>query len=1074
MRLPLLLPLLFLGLSAKAQPFDAKHPPNTYRSADNPYYWKNRPPRPGYWQQDVHYVIKARMDDATDALTGDEALTYVNNSPDTLRHVFFHLYQEAFVQGSYLEKLEGGLRSGKDGEVDYAGTKINSLMVDGTPLKQEQDNTILKVWLQQPLGPGERITFRINFTTHWTADVYRRMKLFNSWGAKHYDGVHWYPRISVYDARFGWDTQQHLGSEFYGDFGAFDVDLDFPHEYVMDATGWLQNEAEVLPADLKVKLAISNFKDKPWDEKPSVILAPDPTKRKVWKFHAENVHDFAFTADPTYRIGEAEWNGVKCVALAQEQHASGWQNAADYCAKVIEAHSTSFGMYAYPKMIVADARDGMEYPMLTLDSGNEPNYRGLFVHEIGHNWFFGMVGNNETYRAFMDEGFTQFLTAWGLEQIDGDTAVVETPTSRYEQRFTLPVRPREEDVYYSYQRDAVRDQLPPLNVPSDEFGHFEGLGRGYGHVYDKTATMLYNLQYVLGDSLFLAAMRRYFDQWKICHPYPEDMRQSFIDFTHVDLNWFFDQWIDSDKRIDYAVRKVKRRNRDDGQEIRLRRKEDLQMPIDLRILAKDGSIHDFHIPNNWFEKKTTATVLPRWIGYDELQRDYIAKVNIPSGIEDVIIDPTDRLADAYKVNDRLVLPINVSFDHHIRNLPDRKNYQAFVRPDLWWNGYDGVKAGVHFNSSYMKYKHQVHFSAWLNTGIGQSLPPGNSSTQVDSIPGNTDTKYDAISFNFRYENGIEKVLKGGSVFVHARVLDGLERYGAGWHWNLPNGKTEMQAEFHYFIRKDSTDLTYLLYPDQWDLHRLNGALDLSIRHRYTYGRGDGDVKLEMRNSSVGSASGYAQVRLTAVNHNPMGRLELRTRAFGQYGTGNTPRESALYLAGASPEEMMENKYVRSIGFVPYDWLGYGANVQQFQHGGGLGLRGYAGYLAPEVDANGDLQYTYRGNTGISASGELDLDGLVRLRPGKFARYVHLDVYVFGDVGMMGLRTVRNDREYLELAQPRADAGFGTALTIKKWGPLVDIKPLTIRFDMPLVLSSLPAAESQNMAFRYVLAIGRSF
>lgn len=1073
MRHLILLPLVVLGLQGLAQPFDAKHPPNTYRNADNPYYWKNRPPRAGYWQQDVHYLIKARMDDSTDQLAGDLALTYVNNSPDTLEYVFFHLYQEAFIAGSYLEELEGLPRT-KKGDLDYAGTRIASLRQGDDELKREQDNTVLKVWLQQPLVPNERTIFRINFTTHWTEDVYRRMKLFNSWGAKHYDGVHWYPRISVYDAKFGWDTQQHLGNEFYGDFGTFDVDLDFPHEYVLDATGWLQNEADVLPPDLKAKLAISNFKDKPWNEKPSVITPPDQGKRKVWKFHAENVHDFAFTADPTYRIGEAEWNGVKCVALAQEHHASGWQNAAEYCAKVIEAHSTSFGMYAYPKMIVADARDGMEYPMLTLDSGNEPNYRGLFVHEIGHNWFFGMLGNNETYRPFMDEGFTQFLTAWGLEKIDGDTAVTEPVATRYEQRFRRQERPHEEDVYYGYQRDAVRDQLPPINVHSDEFGYFQRAGAGgYGQAYTKTATMLYNLQYVLGDSLFLAAMQHYVHQWKICHPYPEDMRQSFIDFTHVDLNWFFDQWIETDKRIDYAVGHVTHRNDENGQTIRLHRKADLHMPLDLRVIAHDGRIHDFYIPNTWFEKRTSATVLPRWISYDALQRDYTAKVDIPSGIAQVIIDPTDRLADCYKVNDRLVPNVDVSFDHHIRNRPDRRTYEVFLRPDLWWNGYDGVKAGVHLNSGYMKYKHVVHFSAWLNTGLGQSLPPGHVPAAIDTIPRNRDTRYDPVSFNFRYQNGTEKLLRGSSIFLHARLLDGLQRYGAGMNWKLPNGKTEVQAELLYFIRKDSTDLTYLLYPGQWELDQLNGALDVSLRHRYDHARGNGDVKLELRNSSVGSMANYAQVRITAINKTDIGRLKLHTRAFGQYGTGNTPRESALYLAGASPEEMMENKYVRSIGFVPYEWLGYGANVNNFQQGGGLGLRGYAGYLAPEADGNGNLVATYRGNTGISASGELDLDGLVRFTPGKLARTLHMDVYLFGDVGMMGYRSDGNEGQ-LKLAQPRADAGIGAALTIKKWGPLVDIKPLTIRFDMPLFLSALPATESENMAFRYVLAIGRSF
>jgi aminopeptidase N len=1066
--------LAAVALSLSGQSFDAKHPPNTYRNADNPHYWKNRSPYPGYWQQDVHYIIKARIDDDQDLAQGDLTLYYQNNSPDTLGHVYFHLYQEAYTAGSYADQLNGDRPTKDDGSTPYAGTRIKSLTVEGRETRTEQDNTVLKVWLDEPLPPGVRLTFRIAFSTHWAMGMRRRMKLFNAWGQKHYDGVHWYPRIAVYDRKFGWDTQQHLGSEFYGDFGTFDVELDLPHEYIVDATGWLQNPAEVMPPELRAALDIKLFKDKPWNEEPSVIIVPEEGQRKVWKYHAENVHDFAFTADPTYRISEAQWNGVQCIALVQEPHASGWQNAAEYTARIIEVFSTDFGMYAYPKMIVADARDGMEYPMLTLDGGRDPWYRGLLVHEVGHNWFFGMVGNNETYRAFLDEGFTQFLTAWGLERIDGDTLVTEPAQSAYEKRYTMPELARESEAYIGYMRDAVRDQVPRINVHSDEFGHEEGLGYRYGHVYTKTAVMLYNLQYVLGDTLFRSAMQGYFDRWRMCHPYPEDMRQSFIDDTKVDLNWFFDQWLESDKRIDLAVKRVTGRNKDSGQTIRLQRKGSMHMPVDLRITAKDGTIHDFHIPNTWFEKKTTATVLPRWIGYDDLQRNYIVKVDIPSGIEQVTIDPTHRLADHNALNDHLVPPVSVTFDHHLPNAPDRRTYEAFIRPDLWWNGYDGTKVGMHLNSNYMHYKHKVHFSAWLNTGIGQFLPPTNPSVQLDSIPGNTDTGYDPISFNFRYENGTEKLLKGSSVFVHARVLDGLQRYGAGWHWRLPNGRTEVNAELLYFIRKDSSDLTYLLYPDQWELRSLNGALDLSVRHRYAYERGTGDLLLETRNSAVGSASGYAQVRLTAVNINDLGPIQVRTRGYGQFGTGDTPRESALYLAGASPEDMMENKYVRSIGLVPYDWVGYGANVNHFQQGGGLGLRGYAGYLAPEEGPDGELIFTHYGNTGLAGNVEVDLDGLVAWKPGKLARYVHLDIYLFGDVGMMGYRENVNGQQRLKLAMPRADAGAGASLTIKRFGPLVNIKPLTLRFDMPLLLSSLPASETEYVAYRYVIGIGRSF
>ena len=332
-----------------------------------------------------------------------------------------------------------------------------------------------------------------------------------------------------------------MGHEFYGDFGAFDVELTLPANYVLDGTGFLLNRSEVLPDDLMDKLAIENFKDKPWNSPPSEIL-PESDELKTWKFHAENVHDFAWTADPHYRIGRQEVqleNGDKilCVALAQEQHASGWQNAAEYASQVVQVYSQDFGSYAYHKMIVADARDGMEYPMLTLDGGKDPSYRGLLAHEIGHNWFFGMVGNNETYRASLDEGFTQFLTSWALVKLEGDTMHRNDSGSKIDKLFYEAHGTVERSVYSGYYWSAIaRDNSPSLNTHSDKFE----TRHQYGQVYSKTGTMLYNLQYVLGDELFLDAMSHYFNQWKFCHPYFGDFRRSIIQYTRVDLNWFFD------------------------------------------------------------------------------------------------------------------------------------------------------------------------------------------------------------------------------------------------------------------------------------------------------------------------------------------------------------------------------------------------------------------------------------------------------------------------------------------------------------------------------------------------------
>src|SRR5690606_27822315 len=275
------------------------------------------------------------------------------------------------------------------------------------------------------------------------------------------------------------------------------------------------------------------------------------------------------------------------------------------------------------------------------------------------------------------------------------------------------------------------------------------------------------------------------------HPYIEDFRQSIIDYTKVDLNWFFDQWIDTGKRIDYAVKGVKHRNADQGQQIRFRRIGELQMPIDFTVTGRDGQVHDFHIPNTWFVKPTTATVLPRWTGFAELERDYTATMNIPSGIAEVQIDTTWRLGDANPLDNSLQMPVELGFDSHVRNMPNRRAYQGYVRPDLWYNGYDGTKVGVHFNGSFMRYKHRVWFTAWVNSGLGQHLPGGG-----------VNTAYDPISLNFRYENGTERLLRGSSVHVAARLLDGLERYEGGMTWAVPFTQATLYTNLRFMLRRN--------------------------------------------------------------------------------------------------------------------------------------------------------------------------------------------------------------------------------------------------------------------------------
>lgn len=1042
-----------------------------YRSRNNAMYWKNHPPYLGYWQQDVYYKLKANIDDGTDIIDGTEELIYWNNSPDTLTFVYFHLYQNAFQPGSYTDDLhqnnEYPVVFGKY-EKQGLGTTVDNIMVDGQPAKFEIDNTVMKVWLQKPLRPGYATKISMNFKTYFDngGSIRRRMKMYSQFGNKHYDGVHWYPRIAVYDRKFGWETDQHLTREFYGDYGVFDVELTFPNNYIVDATGVMTNEQEMLPPALRQQLDISNFAKKPWESAPSEIIKKDGTT-KTWKFHAENVHDFAWTADPLYRIGEVSWNGIRCIALCAEQHCSGWQDAAAFTAKVIEVYSTDFGMYIYPKMIVADARDGMEYPMLTLDGGRAPDYYDLIAHEVGHNWFFGMVGSNETYRALLDEGFTQFLTAWSYEKIKGPEKIRWQYKSDYAEKFRDPEEVRMGEAYNGYIYPAASQDETIIDNHSDHFGGALRHGGGYGQVYSKTATMLYNLQYVLGDSLFLAAMHNYFDQWKVCHPYVEDFRNSVIQFTHVDLNWFFDQWLTTSETIDYKVGCVKKGDSTGTYDITFKRKGKMQMPIDFTVYGNDGKATNYYIPNTWFEKETDAKVLPRWIGWDNVQKEYTATVTCPSGIKDVVIDTTYRLADVNLLNSSKKTPITVEFDSKIYNPPSWKEYKMLARPDVWYNSYDGIKAGFYLGGMYMNGIHKFDLAGHFNTGALQSQLPSDSAIN----------EFDQFDISFTYQTPTNKLVKNSAIAVTARHLDGLDLAAGTFEVWDKKQHNRFWVQYKMMYRADTSDLTYLVHPEEWQAGKFNNFMTFGYDHPYTYmkGKGVGHIGMQLRSTALGSDYNYQFFQMNVVNRNDLGKININTRTFFQIGGGdNWADESMLYISGANPEQLMENKYTRSIGLFPTEWGGYGNDINHFHAGGGLNLRGYAGYLAPQLDWYQDIRTTYKGTTGYAFNMEVEFHELFRFIGRAMPRVnsvIGLQTYAFGDVGSINFNYTN---ESLAMSDLRMDAGLGCALTIKRFPPLQTCKPLTIRFDVPLFINKAPYASPDNVAFRWVIGINRAF
>ena len=1054
------------------QNYDPNSPPNTYRSSENPYYWQNNLPFPSYWQQDVHYKINATIDDSLDIIDCDNLeLTYWNNSPDTLYYVYFHLYQNAFTPQSYLTnnyKNNGKNVSFGRYEKQGLGTVIESLLVNGQKVDTILDNTILKVFLPEPLAPNTAVLFNMKFKSYFdTGSLRRRMKIFSHDGVKHYDGVHWYPSIAVYDSKFGWTTEQHLDKEFYSNFGTFDVKLTFPNNYVLDATGTLQNEEEVLPKELMAKLDIRNFSKKA-DSISTPILRNTLTP-KTWHFYAENVHNFAFTADPTYRIGELDWEGIKVVTLAQEQNAWGWQKSGEFAKNVIKTYSTDFGHYAWPKIIIADARDGMEYSMLTLDGGiYNTRQQYLLAHEIGHMWFYGMVGSNETYRAMMDEGFTQFLTVWSMDAITGPTfdykSLDATGMKKYKLNHLPPRNNRYERLYYPYLKQVHQSYDHQLNTHSSQFNGAVRHGGGYGLVYYKTGVMLYNLKYVLGDELFLKAMRYYFNKWKMKHPYPEDFRQAIIEFTKVDLNWFFDQWIETTKYIDYGIKKVKRTNKTQYQ-ITFERKAGMHMPLDFVAITKSGDTLNYHIPNTWFIKNTDATVLPKWYGFDNVKPTYSVTINVNSNIENIVIDPDHVLADIDLRDNQWKQKKKIGFDHRVRNYASWKPSQLYIRPDIWYNHFDGLQIGGAFRTDYFKEESFYDGAVWVNTGV----------LQGKAITDDISNDFQPVAFEFNGKQNLRKYWDHFYLFERIQYNAGLAHGRFGLEKTFKKADqykpeyTNIKLYGNFLYRKPGSGFIYQVHPELWN-HEIedpsipedertiqqqyastnwNNSINIDVERKYTYERGFGLLRWESRAQGLNFDAGYAYSRLTAINLKQLGKLQLRTRLFAQLGSFNIPVESSLYLNGANAEELAYNKFTRAAGFFPADY-------QHLHMSGGLNIRG--SYYSLN-NANG--------LSGVSSSVELDFDQLFGLKI-KGLKFLHLDTYLFGDIGSIAKQQTSSGTISQVFDPFVFDAGLGTVLTVSF--PGYDIAPFKLRIDVPMIEN-----RSEDLfRFNFVAGVERSF
>jgi hypothetical protein len=523
-----------------------------------------------YTQQKVDYVMDIRLDESANIIYGDEEITYHNNSKDNLDYLWVQLDQNmraddsktplaksnsaaAFItpdnfKSSYMDEKKG---------FGYNITKVES---DNTPLSHTINRTMMRINLPKALAPGKSFEFRIQWNyliNNINKDGGRSgLETFPD-GNNNYTIAQFFPRLAVYNNVEGWQNMQFWGrSEFALEFGDYEVNLTVPSDHIVEATGSLQNEKEVLT---KVQRKRFESARKTFDN-PVLIVTQEEAEQtekgratgtKTWTYKADRVRDFAFATSRKY-IWDAmavNVNGktVMATSLYPKEGNPLWEEHSTraIATTLIEYSKLTFD-YPYSKAVsVHSERQGMEYPMICFNFGRpdadgtysertKKGMLGVIIHEVGHNFFPMIVNSDERQWTWMDEGLNSFVEI--LAELVYDPELFAT-------------NPAKEITRYM---GGDQSNLSPIMSQGDYVKQFGP------NAYTKPAAGLYMLrQTIMGPELFDHAFRTYSKRWMFKHPTPEDFFRSMQDASGMDLDWFFRGWFYTTDVSDIGIKEVK-------------------------------------------------------------------------------------------------------------------------------------------------------------------------------------------------------------------------------------------------------------------------------------------------------------------------------------------------------------------------------------------------------------------------------------------------------------------------------------------------------------------------------------
>ncbi len=513
-----------------------------------------------YFQQEVNYTIHVSLNDQAHFLNGVLEMEYINHSSDELSFIWMHLWPNAYASnetdlGKELQKDNPFTTVLKDEATRGYMDSLNFTSGSETLTWEYHPNhtDICKVLLPKTLKPGDSIIIKTPFRVKIPDGKISRL----GHDKQTYSITQWYPKPAVYD-RYGWHEMPYLNmGEFFSEFGSFDVYITTPKNYRVAATGILHNEEEKMWLD---SLATMD----PMTADRDTIL-PSAEETKTLHFSEERVHDFGWFADKSYHVQKnqvtlPDGNEVTTWAFYSDKSKESWKNATSYVNDALYYYSKWNGTYPYKNCTAVEgpltAGGGMEYPTITVIGAYRDTLQleEVIMHEVGHNWFYGMLGSNERRYPYLDEGINSANEQRYME--------VKYPDYRLSRFFKKPLLSRFlelDKVYYRQLKEYMylfnekRNYDQPLNLHSSDYTN-----HNYGAlVYSKSANMFNHLRQYLGDDIYDSIFHTYYNEHALQHVYPEDLENAFKEVSDKNLDWFFNDWLTTTKHADYALKKSK-------------------------------------------------------------------------------------------------------------------------------------------------------------------------------------------------------------------------------------------------------------------------------------------------------------------------------------------------------------------------------------------------------------------------------------------------------------------------------------------------------------------------------------